>query len=182
MIIAGDVVFCLGVCADFGVTLQRVMSFRLRPMEFLILMSLRPGVLSSAGVEDGGIVILSEGHDVPLTTGVPNPKGIDQPEFLPSGRLTQNGLFADAVRRFKAGRLASGRVKVFEKIRAGIWVYNGLFRLIDVWQETSGRRLVFRFHLEILDQLPGLSAPPIGGIDHDGVIPAAVKVGVWKRD
>jgi len=41
---------------------------------------------------------------------------------------------------------------------------------------------VFKFKLEILDQLQELSAPPIGGIDHDRVIPAAVKIEVWKRD
>jgi 5-methylcytosine-specific restriction endonuclease McrA len=41
---------------------------------------------------------------------------------------------------------------------------------------------VFRFKLEILDQLQALSAPAIDGIDHDRVIPAAVKIEVWKRD
>jgi hypothetical protein len=63
-----------------------------------------------------------EGHDVPSVRDGPDPKSVDQPEFLPSGKLTQNGRFRDAVRRFKSGRAEAERVEVFEKIRAGIWV------------------------------------------------------------
>jgi hypothetical protein len=182
MMNTGDVVSYLEMCADFGVNLQRGMNFRLTRSESLILMSLRPGAPYADSIEEGGRVIIYEGHNVPLTKGGPDPKTVDQPEFLPSGRLTQNGLFADAVRRFKAGRAEAERVKVFEKIRAGIWVYNGLFRLVDVWQETSGRRQVFKFKLDILNQLSEISTPSFAGIDHDRVIPAAVKIEVWKRD
>jgi hypothetical protein len=145
-------------------------------------MSLRPGAPYADRVEESGRVIVYEGHDIPLTKGGPDPKSLDQPEFLPSGRLTQNGLFADAVRRFKAGRAEAERVKVFEKIRPGIWAYNGLFNLVDVWQETADRRQVFKFKLEIIDQ-PLESAVTISvEIDHDRVIPATVKLEVWKRD
>ena len=182
MINAGDVVSYLEMCADFGVNLQRGMNFRLKSSESLILMSLRPGAPYADRVEEGGRVIIYEGHDLPLTKGGSDPKSVDQPEFLPSGRLTQNGLFADAVRRFKLSRSEAERVKVFEKIRAGIWVYNGLFKLVDVWQETSGTRQVFKFKLEIVDQLSAASQIPIDGIDHDRVIPSAVKLEVWKRD
>src|SRR5437588_8323494 len=117
MMNAGDVVSYLEMCAGFGVNLQRGMNFRLTPSESLILMSLRPGAPYADGVEEGGRVIIYEGHDIPLTKGGDDPKAVDQPEFLPSGRLTQNGLFADAVRRLKAGRADAERVKVFEKIR-----------------------------------------------------------------
>ena len=180
--IAGDVVSYLEMCANFGVNLQRGMNFRLRPGESLILMSLRPGAPYADRVEEGGRVIIYEGHDLPLMKGGPDPKSQNQPEFLPSGRLTQNGLFADAVRRFKAGRADAEKVKVFEKIRAGIWAYNGLFSLVDAWQETSGRRQVFKFKLEIVDQPPKRATFPEASIDHDRVIPAAVKIEVWKRD
>jgi hypothetical protein len=182
MISAGDVVSYLEMCADFGVNLQRGMNFRLRPDLSVILMSLRRGAPYADRVEENGRVIVYEGHDIPLTKGGPDPKSLDQPEFLPSGRLTQNGLFADAVRRFKAGRADAERVKVFEKIRPGIWAYNGLFNLFDVWQETADRRQVFKFKLEIIDQ-PLESAGTINvEIDHDRVIPANVKLEVWKRD
>lgn len=182
MIAQGDVVSYLEMCADFGVNLQRGMNFRLKGSESLILMSLRRGAPYADRVEDGGRVIVYEGHDIPNTEGGSAPKDVDQPEFLPSGRLTQNGLFLDAVRRYKLGRTEAERVRVFEKIRDGIWVYNGLFTLVDAWQETSDRRQVFKFKLEIVD-MPSLIASGLAStVDHDRVIPAAVKLEVWKRD
>lgn len=128
MIAQGDVVSYLEMCADFGVNLQRGMNYRLRGDESIILMSLRQGAPYADRIEEGGRVIVYEGHDVPKTSGGPQPKDVDQPEFLPSGRLTQNGLFLDAVRRFKLGRAQAERVRVYEKIRAGIWAYNGAFQ------------------------------------------------------
>jgi len=144
-------------------------------------MSLRSGAPYEDRFEETGRVIIYEGHDVPRTQSGPDPKEVDQPEFQPSGRLTQNGLFLDAVRLYKIGRAEAELVQVFEKIRDGIWVYNGLFRLMDAWQETSGRRQVFRFRLEIVDgQAANVSGSPYE--DHDRVIPSAVKIDVWKRD
>jgi HNH endonuclease len=158
------------------------MNFRLTPNESLILMSLRPGAAYADRIEEGGRVIIYEGHDLPLTKGGPDPKSEDQPEFLPSGRLTQNGLFAEAVRRFKAGRADAERVKVFEKIRPGIWAYNGLFKLMDVWQEISEGRQVFKFRLEVIDQSSEVAGVTDAEVEHDRVIPATVKIEVWKRD
>jgi hypothetical protein len=106
---------------------------------------------------------------------------VDQPEFLPSGKLTQNGLFLDAVRRYKLGRTEAEEVRVFEKIRDGIWAYNGLFKLVDAWQETSGHRRVFKFKLKIIEQVT-VARDPRMALDHDRVIPSAVKLDVWKRD
>jgi hypothetical protein len=63
--------------------------------------------------------------------------------------LTQNGLFADAVRKFKNGAAAE-RVQVYEKIHQGIWVFNGVFGLIDYWLETSDARQVFKFKLFLI--------------------------------
>lgn len=182
MISQGDVVSYLEMCADFGVNLQRGMNFRLKGEQNVILMSLRQGAPYADRFEEGGRVIIYEGHDIPRVQGGPDPKDVDQPEFSPGGRLTQNGLFLDAVRRYKLGRTDAELVRVFEKIRDGIWAYNGLFRLVDAWQETAGRRQVFKFKLEIVDQ-PSLT--PTGQtriLDHDRVIPSAVKLEVWKRD
>jgi hypothetical protein len=184
MLRAGDVVACLEMCAPFGVNLQRGMNFRLRNSESLILMSLRRGAPYEDRVEQGGRVIVYEGHDSPRVRGGPDPKSVDQPEFQPNGRRTQNGLFIDAVRKFKVGQSSAERVRVFEKIRDGIWVYNGLFELIDGWQETNDRRQVFKFKLQILDEVdPGISPVEVRTeIDNDRVIPSAVKLEVWKRD
>lgn len=112
----------------------------------------------------------------------PDPKSVDQPEFQPNGRLTQNGLFMAAVRRFRTGKAEAEIVRVFEKIRPGIWVYNGLFRLVDAWQEASGCRQVFKFKLQIVDQPREFSKHLKPETDHDRVIPSAVKLEVWKRD
>ena len=182
MVSQGDVLSYLEMCAEFGVNLQRGMNFRLKGKDTLILMSLRHGAPYADRVEDGGKVIVYEGHDIARTTNGPEPKDVDQPEFLPSGRLTQNGLFAEAVRRYKVGRADPELVRVFEKIRDGIWVYNGLFRLTDVWQETSVRRQVFKFKLEILDLPTFRSAGSTQVPEHDRVIPSAIKLEVWRRD
>jgi hypothetical protein len=178
----GDVISYLEMCAEFGVNLQRGMNFHLRNNESLILMSLRSGAPYADQVEPGGRVIVYEGHDVPRTREGLDPKAVDQPEFQPSGRPTQNGLFMGAVGQFKAGRAEAERVRVFEKIRAGIWVYNGLFRLVDAWKETFNHRQVFKFKLEIVDEAEELSAPAIPEIESDRVIPSAVKLEIWKRD
>ena len=182
MLSQGDVVSYLEMCAEFGVNLQRGMNFRLKGRHSIILMSLRRGAPYADRIEEVGRAIVYEGHDIARTDGGPEPKKVDQPEFFPSGRLTQNGQFLDAVRRYKLGRADAELIRVFEKIRDGIWVYNGLFRLVDAWQETSDRRQVFKFRLEIVDQaavaLPGVA--PL--LDHDRVIPSAIKLEVWKRD
>lgn len=54
--------------------------------------------------------------------------------------------------------------------------------MVGVWQETSGQRRVFKFKLEILNQMRAIATPEMSPIDQDRVIPAAVKIEVWKRD
>ncbi|HWY59063.1 MAG TPA: HNH endonuclease [Terriglobales bacterium] len=178
----GDVVSYLEMCADEGVNLQRGMNFRLRDDRSLILMSLRKGAPYADRVEDGGSVLIYEGHDVARIQGGPDPKKVDQPEFYPSGRPTQNGLFCEAVRRFKRSESPPERVKVFEKIHAGIWVYNGLFILTDAWQEESNGRKVFKFKLELVEDRLGLKVQDAPATEHDRLIPSSVKLEVWKRD
>lgn len=184
MLTPGDVVSYLEMCAPFGMNLQRGMNFRLRDTESLILMSVRPGAPYEDRVEQGGRVIVYEGHDAPRKRRSIDPKLIDQPEFHPNRRRTQNGLFIDAVRRFKAGQGPAERVRVYEKIRDGIWVYNGLFELVDGWQETNERRQVFKFRLQLLDEAEAGISTVVAALEgeDDRVIPSAVKVEVWKRD
>jgi|SRR5215469_4234699 len=182
MLNAGDVISYLEMCAPFGVNLQRGMNFRLRNKESVILMSVRHGAPYEDRVERGGRVIIYEGHDIPKSRTGPDPKLVDQPEFQPNGRPTQNGLFMDAVRQFKAGNAPPEKVRVFEKIRDGIWVYNGLFELVDGWQETNERRQVFKFKLELTDVEIPTQAAVNAGVVHDRVIPTSVKLEVWKRD
>jgi hypothetical protein len=184
MLAPGDVVSYLEMCAPFGVNLQRGMNFRLKNSESLILMSIRPGAPYEDRVEQVGRVVVYEGHDAPRSKDGPDPKLVDQPEFQPKGRRTQNGLFMDVVRHFKSGKGPAERVRVFEKIRDGIWVYNGLFELVDSWQETNERRQVFKFRLQLLDEIDPDLSPADARIEigNDRVIPSAIKIEVWKRD
>ena len=171
------------MCAATGVNLQRGMNFRLREEESTILMSVRPGAPYADRVEDEGRVLIYEGHDVSKTVNGPHPKQVDQPERNPGGSLTQNGFFAEAARQFKQNMAPPERVRVYEKIRSGIWVYNGLFELVDCWTERSGDRKVFKFKLRVagvenIDRVRAVSVVP----EDDRLIPSLVKLEVWKRD
>ncbi|MGH9543642.1 MAG: HNH endonuclease [Terriglobales bacterium] len=124
-----------------------------------------------------------EGHDVPKTFNGPNPKDVDQSDRHPGGQLTQNGLFADAAARYKRGVSPTELVKVYEKIRSGIWVYNGLFELVDSWVEQSEGRKVFKFKLRLSgEEITERPVPTATALEDDRVIPSWVKLEVWKRD
>jgi len=159
------------------------MNFRLRDRESIILMSLRPGAPYADRVEDDGRVLIYEGHDISRTPNGPHPKQVDQAERNPSGSITQNGLFAEAVRKYKLGTAPPERVMVYEKIRPGIWVYNGLFELIDFRFEQSDGRKVYKFKLKLSGADEHDSAPVAPRpLEDDRLIPSWVKVTVWKRD
>jgi len=181
MIEPGDVISYLEMCTQERVNLQRGMNFRLRGGISVILMSVRKGAPYEDKVEDEGRVLIYEGHDVPKRDSQPDPKNVDQPYLTPRGTLTQNGLFYDAAKRYKTGQNPSELVRVYEKIRQGIWVYNGIFKLTDAWKEVRNNRKVFKFKLEIAE-LSRENSTIRGGIDRSRVIPTAVKLEVWKRD
>ena len=171
------------MCSAIGVNLQRGMNFRLRGTDTIILMSLRPGAPYADRVEDEGRVLIYEGHDSARIVNGPDPKQVDQPECHPGGSPTQNGLFAEAARRYTEGEAPPERVSVYEKIRSGIWVYNGVFELIDCWTEESAGRKVFKFKLRFAgtdDHHRPTIAPP--NLEDGRLIPSWVKLEVWKRD
>lgn len=179
MIEPGDVISYLQMCGEEGVNLQRGMYFRLHGKFSVLLMSLRRDAPYADRVEENGKVLIYEGHDLPR--GGPDPKRVDQPMTNRSGSLTQNGLFYQAAEKYRRNESEPELVKVYEKIRPGIWVYNGLFKLVDAWQETSNARKVFKFRLEIVDDVesPDLEEKEI---EHARLIPSSVKLEVWKRD
>jgi hypothetical protein len=175
----GDVISYLDMCRAEGVNLQRGMNFRLRGGMSVILMSLRIGAPYADRIEENGRILICEGHDVPYRKDGPKPKFVDQPYKNPGGSLTQNGLFYEAALNYKSNEDNPELVKVYEKIKSGIWVYNGLFALIDAWREKSKTREVFKFKLELLDDSLITNKQQI---DHNRLIPSSVKVQVWKRD
>ena len=180
----GDVISHTEMCLEEMVSLQRGMNFRLRNSSSVILMSLRKGAPYADRVEDNGEVLIYEGHDVPKNLAQ-IPKAVDQPFYTPKGTLTQNGKFFEAAERFKEGFQKPELVKVYEKIKDGIWVYNGVFELVDAWIEESDNRNVFKFKLQISDKTfdqKEKRKTELKDLDHNRMIPTSVKLEVWKRD
>ena len=182
MIKPGDVISYLEMCRQEGVNLQRGMNFRLHGRFSVVLMSLRRGAPYADRIEENGQFLIYEGHDIPRTKSGPDPKRVNQPMTNPSGSPTQNGLFHQAAIRYKRNLRQPELVKVYEKIHSGIWVYNGLFKLVDAWQEVCNARKVFKFKLEIVDYNIEELVTKDRAIDHSRLIPASVKLHVWKRD
>lgn len=182
MLKQGDVVSYLDMCREEGVNLQRGMNYRLKGRLSVILMSLRPGAPYADRIEENGKILIYEGHDIPSSKGGPEPKLVDQPELNPRGTFTQNGLFFKAALNYNQEKGEPELVKVYEKIKTGIWVYNGLFKLIDAWKEDSNARKVFKFKLKLLDEADFSSNDERKDIDHNRLIPTSVKLQVWKRD
>jgi len=84
--------------------------------------------------------------------------------------------------RFRRGASEPESVSVYEKIRDGIWAFNGMFKLTDAWVESDSRRKVFKFRLEIIFEGPAFELDLRAALDHSRVIPSVVKLEVWKRD
>ena len=164
---------------EHEVRLQRGMNFRLDPRYSVVLMNRREAGPYADGVEDDGATLIYEGHDAPRQRSGPDPAGIDQPLEYASGRPTQNKLFRDAALAHRDGEAAAEPVKVYEKLRRGIWVYNGVFRLTDCRTEQSGGRSVFKFRLDLADA-DALAEPSLR--ERSRMIPSAVKLAVWERD
>jgi hypothetical protein len=61
----GTVISYFEMCQREGTSLQRGMNFRLRGRHSVILMSLRPNAPYADRVEDDGLTLIYEGHDVP---------------------------------------------------------------------------------------------------------------------
>lgn len=183
----GDVIRYIDMSMEEGFSIQRGMNFNVSDKEYgIILMSVRPNSPYADRFEDNGTTIIYEGHDVQRNF-VPKgstPKDIDQPMALPSGTLTENGKFYVAAQKHKEGG-STKTIKVYEKIKDGIWVYNGFFKLVDAWKEKSAGRNVYKFKLEMIEDeevANGHQDPTELELEHNRLIPTSVKVEVWKRD
>lgn len=177
----GDIISYLEMSMEEGINLQKGMNFRLRGKTTIILMSVRKGAPYADRIEENGKILIYEGHDIPNRKNGPNPKKVDQEMVTPSGSLTENGKFFQAAQNFKRGIQTAERVKVYEKLRAGIWVYNGIFKLVDAWIEESNARKVFKFRLELVNELLPEEKQDYE-LEHGRIIPSQVKLAVWKRD
>jgi hypothetical protein len=102
---------------------------------------------------------------------------------MPSGSPTQNRRFYDAAQQYKSGLRPAHTVKVYEKIKQGIWAYNGLFHLVDAWTERDAHRNVFKFKLIATEgETKPTALAQAGRTENRRLIPTQVKIEVWKRD
>jgi hypothetical protein len=163
-------------------TLQRGMNYRLNPSYSVILMSQRSNAPYKDKIYPDGISIEYEGHDVSKTSYDYNPKNEDQLEKLPSGKLTQNGLFIDAIRKYKECNVNPEPVKVYEKIMPGVWSLKGYFDLIEYRVVRDENRNVFRFLLRLSEKQFAHDEENNIELNHTRLIPSEVKKEVWKRD
>ena len=140
------------MCQREGASLQRGMNFRLNGGHSVLLMSVQDNSPYHDRIEDNGETLIYEGHDLDKRY-CEIPKLEDQPRTYPSGTLTENGKFEKAALAAKQGSEPE-RIRVYEKIKKGIWSYNGVFHLVDAWMEDSARRKVFKFKLIINQYKP----------------------------
>lgn len=169
------------MCQREGVNLQKGMNFRLNGKHSVILMSVRPNAPYEDCFEEDNTMIIYEGHDAHRSHETPNPKIVDQPQFSPRGSLTENGKFYRAVNEYKNRHKKPEIVYVYEKLKPGIWSYNGIFNLIDAWIEDTERRKVFKFKLQAIGY-GDIEMEMSSHILNRRLIPTKVKIEVWKRD
>ena len=176
MISPGDIISYLEMCSEEHVNLQRGMNYKLGSNYSVILMSVRNNAPYSDEILDNGQTIIYEGHDIPKQLNGPEPKTQNQPKYTDSGKLTQNGLFFQA-----AKKNTKEHVRVYEKIKTGIWAYNVFFELNDAWIVNCNNRDVFKFKLTIIDKVK-IYNDKTTEICHTRIIPQSIKLAVWKRD
>ena len=161
--------------------LQRGMNYRCSKGHSVFLMSTRSNAPYDDEIAADGRILIYEGHDSDKRYSK-NPKKEDQPRFLPSGKLTDNGKFEKAALDFKNNKRSAEIVRVYEKIKDGIWSFNGVFKLMDSYQKQVNGRSVFKFILQLTDEkIKGLEEAV--ELETDArLIPSEVKAQVWKRD
>lgn len=171
------------MCLHEGFSLQRGMNYQVNGGMSIILMSQRKNAPYADSIEDDGKILIYEGHDVPKNQA-DYPKLVNQERLNSNGTFTQNGKFEYAAQKYKEGKRDPELVNVYEKIKPGIWVFNGVFELKDAWLEKSDNRDVFKFQLVITDYSIDQknNTKELKDLDHNRLIPTSVKIEVWKRD
>lgn len=161
--------------------LQHGMNFHVRPGYSILLMSTRSGAPYEDRWDDHRNLLIYQGHDIPRTREGPEPKTVDQPLTLPSGKPTRNGLFYTAAKAAACGEQPPERVRVYEKLRQGIWSDKGIFHLLDARVVPATGRNVVEFLLRPTeDEKSGGPCDP--DLPHNRMIPTSVKLEVWRRD
>lgn len=179
---ANEIISYMEMCVREAASLQRGMNFNLGGDHSVVLMSVRSNAPYEDQLEDNGETLIYEGHDVPRSERNKYPKLVDQPMNTPGGNPTQNGKFYAAAIATAQESAPAERVRVYEKIKKGIWSYNGVFHLIDAWLQRDEHRQVFKFKLMAVEGDEDFTLPVTKHLEHRRIIPSHVKLEVWKRD
>lgn len=178
----GDIITYDELCLKEKARLQHGMNFRMPATgRTVILMSQTKNAKYDDEIREDGKVLIYEGHDIPKTKGIEDPKVYDQRMNLPSGKLTRNGLFFEAAKSAQKGQ-PEEIVYVYEKLKKGTWVFNGAFHLEDAWVEEINNRKVFKFQLKLSENQQKSSGSRPIDLDHNRFIPSHIKQQVYKRD
>jgi hypothetical protein len=174
-----EILTYIEMCQRERMSLQRGMNYIEPPGVSIVLMSRRrnaPYVDELSPAEDE---LIYEGHDVPKTESIPEPKSVDQPWTTTSGRPTENTKFARAADRPAD---SPALVRVYEKLQQGIWSDKGLFELVGSRYVESKGRKVFKFHMRLAADQG--EEPVLMAADQPmtRLIPGWVKQEVYKRD
>lgn len=174
-----DIISYAELVAAENANIQKGMNFQIKPEYSIFLMSVRKNAPYADEWDAKTNTLIYEGHDAPINVSR-EPKETDQPLTTPKGTLTENGKFFTAAQAYKM-KLAEHphKVKVYEKIKDGIWCYKGFFSLIDAQIIFDGLRKVFKFYLKPVEVK---SFHKEIEIPHSRLIPTHVKVAVWARD
>ncbi len=145
----------------------------------IVLVSTEKNALyNDSMLEDGTIEY--EGHDAPKSREY-DKKKVDQPLANRSGTLTENGKFLQAAENYKEGKRQAVKIKVYRKIRKGVWVDMGFYDLIDGYQRFDGKRNVFKFLLKPnIEEIT--QAADYLDLLHNRQIPGEVQREVYERD
>ena len=174
-----DIISYAELVAAENANVQKGMNFQIKPEYSIFLMSVRKNAPYADEWDEKTGTLIYEGHDA-FSNWVKNPKEADQPLSTPNGTLTENGKFFTAAQSYKM-RLVNEphKIKVYEKIKDGIWCYKGFFNLVDAALVNADNRKVFKFYLkpaEYITKKKQIELP------HSRLIPTAVKLEVWTRD
>jgi hypothetical protein len=174
-----DIISYAELVAAENANIQKGMNFHIKAEYSILLMSVRKNAPYADEWDEKRNALIYEGHDVPKNIS-DTPKKVDQPLSTPNGTLTENGKFFAAAQSYKMKMIDQPhKVKVYEKIRDGVWCYKGFFSLVDATFVNDGNRNVFKFYLlpvEVKSLRKEIEIP------HTRLIPTEVKVAVWARD
>ncbi len=174
-----DIISYAELVSAEGINLQKGMNFQVKPQYSILLMSVRKNAPYADEWDEVTNTLIYEGHDVPSNLAE-DPKKVDQPLTTPKGSPTENGKFFTAAQAYKMKLVEHPhKVKVYEKIHAGVWCYKGFFNLVDAEIVDNSIRNVFKFYLQPVE-VKTFKKEIV--LPHTRFIPTDVKVAVWARD